>query len=417
MVFSKLFSKKSGSVAVDQQKVQEFVSRGLENAFPSKESLVKALSTGKRLTVYLGIDPTGPTLHMGHAIPLMKLSQLQEMGHKVILLMGDFTAMIGDPTDKAATRKRLTRDEVMANLREYKKQAATFLSFSGPNAAEVRYNSDWLGKMTFADVVELASNMTVQQMIERDMFDKRIKEGKPVHIHEFLYPLMQGYDSVAMDVDMEVGGNDQTFNMLAGRDLLRTLKGKEKTVVATRLLVDPSGKKMGKTEGNMITLADSASEKFGKVMSWTDGMILGAYELCTRVSMAEIEKERAFLANGGNPRDAKVRLATAVVELYHGADAAAKAKDGFFATFAKASGAAAVPADAPSVTVEKGAALADILVANKIVASKTEWRRLVGEKAVTDIGADAKIDAFDAKVEKDVDVRVGKHRFIRIRVK
>lgn len=406
------FGKKS-SVIPNTKDIEVFLSKGVENVFPSKEAFAKALGSGKQLTIYLGIDPTGPTLHMGHAIPLMKLSALQKMGHKVILLMGDFTAMIGDPTDKSATRKKLTRAEIMNNLKSYKKQASTFLAFSGSNAAHIKYNSAWLSKMSFADVVELASNMTVQQMIERDMFSNRMKEGKPIHLHEFLYPLMQGYDSVAMGVDAEIGGNDQTFNMMAGRTLLRTLKNREKFVLTTKLLVDSTGKKMGKSEGNMITLADSAKDMFGKVMSNADSLIIPSYELCTRVSDEEIEKEKAFLANGGNPRDAKMRLAVAVTEVYHGKAAAEKAKESFVSAFSTG----AMQADAPEVKVSKGAVLADVLISEKIVASKTEFKRLVSEKAIKDLKTGAAIENFDAKVEGDMDLKVGKHRFLKVRAK
>ncbi|HEY0907733.1 MAG TPA: tyrosine--tRNA ligase [Candidatus Paceibacterota bacterium] len=407
----KLF-KGTGAVSTDVKDIDSFLSRGVENVFPSREAFAKALSSGRRLSIYLGVDPTGPTLHMGHAIPLMKLAALQKMGHHVILLMGDFTAMIGDPTDKGAARKRLTRKEVLENLKSYKEQAATFLSFKGANAAEIRFNSKWLSKMSFADVVELASHTTVQQMLERDMFEKRMAEKKPIYLHEFLYPLMQGYDSVAMGVDVEIGGNDQTFNMLAGRDLARSINNKEKFVVAAKLLADPSGKKMGKTEGNMITLADNAKDMFGKVMSWPDGMIVPGFELCTRVSDEEIEKEKAYLASGANPRDAKARLAFAVAELYHGKEQAKQAKASFFSAFS----AGTIPADAPEAKVAKGAALADVLVEHKIVASKTEFRRLVGEKAVKDIQTGKAIETHDFKIERDVDLKIGKMRFIKIRV-
>lgn len=178
-------------------KQEELLTRGVAALYPTKEFLESKLSRGEKLTIYLGIDPTGPTLHLGNAIPLKKLGEFQKMGHKVILLMGDFTAMIGDPTDKSATRKQLTHKEVLSNLKKYKKQASTLLSFSGKNPAQFKFNSKWLGKMSFADGLKLASNMTVSQMIERDMFQKRNKEGKPIYIHEFMYPLMQGYDSVA----------------------------------------------------------------------------------------------------------------------------------------------------------------------------------------------------------------------------
>ncbi|MEN9621622.1 MAG: hypothetical protein RLZZ67_56 [Candidatus Parcubacteria bacterium] len=399
-------------VNTNPQDIENFLGRGVENVFPSKDAFAKALASGKRLSIYLGIDPTGPTLHMGHAIPLMKLSTLQAMGHQIILLMGDFTAMIGDPTDKAATRKRLTRDEILLNLTHYKEQAETFLSFKGSNAAKIKFNSTWLGKMSFADVVDLASHTTVQQMLERDMFDNRMKENKPIYLHEFLYPLMQGYDSVAMDVDAEIGGNDQTFNMLAGRNLMRTLKNKEKFVLATKLLVDPTGKKMGKSEGNMITLADTAKDMFGKIMSWPDSLIVPSFELCTKVTAEEIEKEKAYLASGANPRDAKVRLALAVVELYYGKSEAEKSRDSFASAFS----AGTMPTDALEVKVEKGASLSQILIDNKIVASKTEFRKLVGEKAVKDVATGKVVEAHDALVEGNMDIKVGKMRFLKIRV-
>ncbi len=407
------------SVDTDPKRISSFLSRGLENVFPSSEALTKALASGKRLTIYLGIDPTGPTLHMGHAIPLMKLAELQKMGHDVILLIGDFTAMIGDPSDKLATRKQLTREEVLKNCALYKEQASTFLSFSGSNKAELKFNSDWLAKMTFSDVVELASNMTVDQMLKRDMFRTRMDAGKPVFLHEFLYPLMQGYDSVAMDVDAEIGGNDQTFNMLAGRDLMKALKNKDKFVIATKLLVDPTGKKMGKSEGNMITMLDSAGDMFGKVMSWPDTLIVSGLELCTSVPDEAIAAEKAFLEKGGNPRDAKVRLARAVAALYHGDKSAEAAEAAFKSTFASGTkgGTTAMPADAPSVTVSRGAALADVLLGEKVVSSKTDFKRLVSEKAVKELSSGTSIESFDHKVEGNMDLKVGKHRFIKIRVK
>lgn len=416
MKFLGKLSNAGSKVSTDPRDIEVFLSRGLENVLPSREAFAKALSSGKRLSIYLGIDPTGPTLHMGHAIPLMKLAALQKMGHKVILLIGDFTAMIGDPTDKAATRKQLTRKEVLANCALYKKQASKFLRFSGANAAELKFNGAWLSKLSFADVVELASHTTVQQMLERDMFEKRMADKKPIFLHEFLYPLMQGYDSVAMGVDAEIGGNDQTFNMLAGRDLLRTLKNKEKFVISTKLLVDPSGKKMGKSEGNMITLMDSAQDMFGKVMSWPDGVIINGFELATTVPGALIEQEKAFLANGGNPRDSKVKLAQAVVELYHGRAAGEKARDAFFSAFS-AAGAGSIPADAPEAVVAAGTPLVDVLLANKIVSSKTDFRRLVSEKAIKDLAAGVAVEAVDHKIQSDIDLKVGKHRFIKIRVK
>lgn len=407
MIFSKTVPS-TDPVAIDQ-----FLSRGTEAVFPSKEAFAKALSSGKRLSMYLGVDPTGPTLHIGHVIPLMKLAELQKLGHQIILLIGDFTAMIGDPTDKLSARKQLTRAEVLTNLKLYKQQASKFISFTGKNAAQMRYNSDWLGKMSFADVIDLASKMTVDQMLKRDMFRTRVAEGKPVFIHEFMYPLMQGYDSVAMDVDAEVGGNDQTFNMLAGRDLMKSIKNKEKFVIATKLLVDPTGKKMGKTEGNMITLRDEPNDMFGKVMSWSDSLIISGYELCTQVSAGDIEKERGFLANGGNPRDAKLRLAEALVALHHGAALAAKGREAFLGAFSKG----AMPDDAAEVVVARATTLADVLIAEKVVSSKTDFRRLVSDGAIKDLKGEGAVRAFDLKVSADMDLKIGKHRFLKIRVK
>ncbi|MCR4314043.1 MAG: tyrosine--tRNA ligase, partial [Candidatus Uhrbacteria bacterium] len=260
------------AVSTDSKKIEELLTRGVEKIFPSREFLEARLKEGKQLSLYLGIDPTGPDLHIGHSIQLRKLRQFQDLGHKVILLIGDFTGMIGDPTDKSATRVRLTREQVLANAEKYKEQASKILDFGGKNPVELRYNSEWHAKLSLTEVLELAAHFTVPQMLARDMFKKRMQEGKDVYMHEFLYPLMQGYDSVAMDVDGEVGGNDQTFNMLAGRDLMKAMQGKEKFVIAGKLLADPTGKKMGKSEGNMITLGDSSDDMFGKIMSWTDGM-------------------------------------------------------------------------------------------------------------------------------------------------
>jgi tyrosyl-tRNA synthetase len=394
--------------APNQQKIEALLSRGVENVYPSREYVKARLTESKKLTIYLGIDPTGPTLHLGHAIPLMKLRQFQELGHQVILLMGDFTAMIGDPTDKTATRKVLTRKEILQNLKNYKKQASALLSFSGKNAAQFKFNSKWLAKMNFEQVLSLASKMTVQQMLERDMFEKRIEEGKPIHIHEFFYPLMQGYDSVAMKVDGEVGGNDQTFNMLAGRTLLKEVLGKEKFVLTTKLLADPHGVKMGKTEGNMVALSDSPEEMFGKIMSWPDGMIIPAFELCTLVSNEEIQAHQTALSQGINPRDIKLTLGEAVVGLYFGEKKAKISREAFLATFQKGE----IPTDVPAYSF-KGTFL-DTLVASTLVASKGEARRLMLSGAVTHAETGEKILDANFIPSTDAVYRIGKHRFLKI---
>ncbi len=386
------------------------LTRGISATYPSKDFILSKMNRGEKLTLYLGIDPTGPTLHLGHSIPIKILSDFQKSGHHVVLLMGDFTAMIGDPTDKSATRKQLSHKEVMANLKNYKKQASSLLSFSGKNPAQFKFNSTWLKKMNFEDVLNLASQMTVQQMLERDMFEKRMKEGKPIHINEFMYPLMQAYDSVAMNVDGEIGGNDQTFNMLCGRDLMKTMKNKEKFVIAVKLLEDNSGKKMGKTEGNMAALSDSPEEIYGKIMSWTDGLIASGFELCTNVSMSEIEVIKKDIISGkANPRDFKMRLAREIVSIYHGEKKAKQAEENFVNTFQKNE----IPDDIENIKAEKNDLLIDLFLVNKIVASKGEFRRLVDGGAITNLDLDKKVSSHSDKVEKGV-YRIGKKRFCKI---
>ncbi|MDO8583687.1 MAG: tyrosine--tRNA ligase, partial [bacterium] len=335
--------------------------------------------SGDRLTIYLGIDPTGPTLHLGHALNLQKLKELQDLGHKIILLIGDFTAMIGDPTDKLAARKQQTREEVLENCKVYKQQASRLLDFDGPNAAEMKFNSAWLAKMSFEDVVNLAAHFTVQQMMERDMFEKRIENGVPVHLHEFMYPLMQGYDSVAMDVDMEIGGNDQTFNMLAGRTLMKEMKGKEKFVVTQKLLADPSGKKMGKTEGNIISFNDEPKDVYGKVMSWTDEMIVPGFEICTQRTGKEIDAIKKKMEEGENPMTFKRELASDVVAWLCGADKVEAAA----AAFSRVHQEGERPEEMPEFPVKAPRIpLVDGLVIAKLVTSKTEARRQIEQGAI-----------------------------------
>lgn len=397
----------------EASKIEELLTRGVENVYPSAGWLKKELKKGEPLTLYLGIDPTGSTLHLGHAIVLKKMKEFQDLGHKLILLIGDFTGMIGDPTDKSATRVSLTREQVLKNAENYKKQASQFINFSGVNKAELKYNSQWFDKINFGELINIASHFTVQRLMERDMFEKRMEDGKPIHLHEFLYPLMQAYDSVVMDVDGELGGNDQTYNMLAGRELMKTMKGKEKFVLTTKLLVDPTGKKMGKSEGNMITLADSAQEMFGKIMSWPDELIVRGFELLTDVDMKEIkETEKGMKRGKVNPRDAKARLAFAVTEFYHGAKAAKKAQDDFDKLFQKKD----VPDDIQEYQMKgKKQNVLDILVESKLTSSKSEARRLIDGGGVKVNGH--AIEGYDVEIipgKKGVIIQKGKRHFIKV---
>lgn len=403
---------KKTKVSTDVLAIDAFLSRGVENIFPKADFVRARMLKGEQLSMYLGIDPTGPTLHLGHIIPLKKMAEFQRLGHKAILLIGDMTATIGDPTDKTAARKRLSHEQVMENARLYKKQASKFLSFTGPNAAELKYNSSWLKKMDFSEVLELASNVTVDQMLKRDMFAKRMEEHKPIYIHEFMYPLMQGYDSIALGVDGEIGGNDQTFNMLVGRDLMKTIKNKEKFVIAMKLLEDSSGKKMGKTENNAVSLDQTPEDMFGRVMSWSDGLIAPGFEICTEVSTAEINSIKESLAGGANPRDLKVRLAKEIVAMCYDKTAAEEAFEKFENTFKKGE----MPTDAIEAAVSHGVKLADILVTKGIVSSKGEFRRLVEGRGISEFGSDTPISDADYKIEKNMDLRIGKKRFIKIKL-
>jgi tyrosyl-tRNA synthetase len=398
--------------------ITELLTRSVATIYPSKEFLEAKLLKGEKLTIYQGFDPTGPDLHIGHAIGIKKLAEFQKAGHKIIFLIGDFTAMIGDPTDKSAARVPLTRKQILSNLKNYKKQVSKIISFSGRNKAEIKFNSKWLSKMNFEDVLNLASNMTVSQMLERDMFEKRMDEGKPIFIHEFMYPLMQGYDSVAMDVDGELGGNDQTFNMLAGRTLAKSINNKEKFVISVKLLEGNNGRKMGKSEGNMITLSDTSTDMYGKVMSWNDGLIIPGFELCTNVSLFELEEVVKQLVDGEtNPRDLKMKLAFEITNLYHGEKKAEEAQNAFTSTFSKNE----IPTDIDVLYVEKNTLLVDVLISAPLISknptilisSKTEFRRLVDEHAITNMDTDTKVAAHTEVAVSGV-YRIGKKRFVKI---
>ncbi|MEI7512907.1 MAG: tyrosine--tRNA ligase [Candidatus Uhrbacteria bacterium] len=395
-------------VSTDKNAINWVLNHAVENVYPSKAEVQKMLEAGKQLTVYFGIDPTGPTLHLGHFINLRRVKLFQDLGHKVILLIGDFTAMIGDPTDKGAARKQLTREEVLANAKLYKEQLSRVIDFTGPNAAELRFNSEWLAKMSFADVVELASHFTVQQMLERDMFEKRIEEGKPVYVHEFMYPLMQAQDSVAMNVDGEIGGNDQTFNMLAGRTLMKELKNKEKFVITNALLVDPTGKKMGKSEGNMLALTDSPDDMYGKVMSWTDGMIVPGFNLCTDATDEEVIGIASSIKAGENPMEFKRDLAKRIVAWLVGDEAASHAAE----QFSKVHQEHARPDEIPELKPAGSMLLVDILVESGLCSSKSDARRQVEQGGVK--VDDVVVEDVAMSVKTGSVIQKGKRFFVKI---
>ncbi len=268
----------------------EVLTRGVNQVLPDKKGLADLMSK-RKIKLYQGFDPSAPSLHLGNFVGLMKLRQFQKAGHEVIFLVGDFTGMIGDPTDKLATRKKLTREEVLKNAKAWKKQASKLLDFDGSNPAKIMFNSKWSDKISFKDLIEITSNLTVQQLIERDMFQARLKAKEPIYLHEFLYPVAQGFDSVEMNVDLEVGGNDQLFNMMIGRNLCKAIKNKEKYVLTTKLLVDKEGKKVGKTTGNALFLDSKPQEFYAGIMSFPDEVILLSYELLTELPIDGLDKK------------------------------------------------------------------------------------------------------------------------------
>jgi len=381
-------------VITDKQKVEEVLTRGVDNVYPGKKELEKLLLSGKRIKLYCGFDPSASSLHIGHAIQINKLSQFQELGHEVIFLIGDFTGMIGDPSDKTAARKKMTRSQVLANSKNYQKQAAGWLKFFGSNPAKVLYNSQWSDPLTFKDLIEIASNFTVQQMIQRDMFQVRLKEAKPIYLHEFLYPLAQGYDSVGMDVDLEIGGSDQMFNMLAGRALMKAVKNKEKFVLTNKLLVDPSGKKMGKTEGNIVSLNEMPNNMYGQIMSWPDGIIGIGLELCTKISLNEVKEIYNQLEDKKiNPRDLKMRLAFEITKIVHGEKQAKEAEDCFIKTVQKKETPDSIKNYKLKITNWK---LVDLLAEAGLTSSKGEARRLIKQGGIK----------VDGKVVSDMDMTI-----------
>ncbi|MEK9177112.1 MAG: tyrosine--tRNA ligase [Patescibacteria group bacterium] len=393
-----MFFRSTPRAPVREGAATELLGRGVENVVP-RELAEKKLRSGERLRVYLGIDPTGARLHLGHSVPLRKLKAFADAGHHAIFLVGSFTAMVGDPTGRDTMREPLTREQVEENFKTYKTQASKILDFS---SVEIRYNHEWLEKMRFADIMKLASHFTVQQMLERDMFQERLKRNEELSPNEFLYPLMQGYDSVMLDVDVEIGGNDQLFNMLAGRKLQAAFKKREKFVLTTKLIEGTDGRKMSKTYDNAVYLNDPPAEMFGKLMSLKDELMPGYFEVLTDVSA---EEQKRILA--GHPKDAKAALAEEIVKMYHGVDAAKTARSEFAQTFTGD----AAPESAPEVTLMNG--IRNTLVANKIVASNSEFARLAEGGAIRVVGTDEKITDPQASPAGKT-LRIGKHRFVKI---
>ncbi len=377
-----------------------------------KSKLERSAKTGKPLRVKLGLDPTAPDIHVGHTVVIRKLKAFQDLGHTVIFLIGDFTGMIGDPSGKNVTRPPLSREEVNANAETYKRQMFKLLD---PEKTELRFNGEWMDKFTASDFVKLCAKTTVKQILERDDFTKRLNEEKPISLHELLYPLVQGYDSVALNADIELGGTDQKFNLLMGRNLQREFEQEPQVVITTPLLEGLDGvNKMSKSLNNYIGIDESPNEMFGKVMSISDELMWRYYDLITDLTPGEIATLKSEIEAGKNPRDVKVNLAKLIIKDFHSAEAAQAAEDEFNRRFVKKE----VPDEIAEVVIAaQSYRLADLVVASGLVETKGEAKRLIeqggvkidGEKAMT---ASSEVDMANGK---SVILQVGKLKFARLK--
>ncbi len=412
---------KTPTINTDEKLIDELLTRSVVEVLPTKEKMKAFLMSGKQMKIYIGADATGPALHLGHATNYIVLEKFRKLGHKVVILIGDFTARIGDPTDKTAARVQLTRDQVMKNAETWLAQLKPIIDIhNAENPVEVVYNHDWLSKMTFENVIDLASNFTVQQMLERDMFEKRLAENKPIYVHEFFYPLMQGWDSVHLDVDAEMCGNDQKFNALTGRTLVERYNKKEKFVFITTLLENPITKEkmMSKSLGTGVFLDASANDMFGKLMAQADENIPQLFIDCTYESMEKIEAIRAQLKDPAtNPRDIKMTLAFEITKIYHGENAASEAKEHFINTFQKKE----IPDVVEEYVLAGETDLIQLLINVKFAESKSDARRLLeaesiridGDKVVTEDAAGNNVIAVIPDKTEFI-LQKGKRSFVKV---
>ncbi|MBE1424654.1 tyrosyl-tRNA synthetase [Desulfomicrobium macestii] len=374
----------------------------------NEEELITKLRSGTPLRIKAGFDPTAPDLHLGHTVLIQKLKHFQELGHQVIFLIGDFTGMIGDPSGKSETRKKLTREEVLRNAETYKKQIFKILD---QERTEIAFNSTWMDTFSAADFIELCSRYTVARMLERDDFEKRFKGNQPISIHEFLYPLVQGYDSVALRADVELGGTDQKFNLLMGRHLQREHGQASQIVLTMPILEGLDGvQKMSKSLGNYIGIDEAPGDMFGKLMSISDELMWRYYELLSDSSLDRISTLREQVASGAlHPKTAKEDLAQEITTRFHGATAGAAAREAFNAVFAKQG----IPEDIEVFTVQAGALLVDVLSESGVCSSKGDARRMCKQNAVT-IDGRKEDDASFAFAPGEYVLKIGKKRFLKL---
>ncbi len=374
-----------------------------------RAKLERAAKTGKPLRVKLGADPTAPDIHIGHTVVIRKLKAFQELGHTAIFLIGDFTGMIGDPSGKNATRPPLSREEIDANAETYKTQIFKLLD---PEKTEIRFNSEWMDKFNAADFVRLTSRITVKQILERDDFEKRLREEKPISMHELLYPLVQGYDSVALNADVELGGTDQRFNLLIGRNLQREYAQEPQVIITTPLLEGTDGtQKMSKSLGNYIGIDEAPNEMFGKIMSISDELMWKYYELLTDIAPSEIETTKA---SGENPRHLKVNLAKLIIKDFHSQSAANEAEEEFNRRFVQKE----IPDEIEEKTLDAGNYnLAELLAKTNLAASKKEAKRLIEQGGVKLNGEKVSDTNAEIELRDEILLQVGKRKFLKVKGK
>ena len=393
----------SMDINTDPKKISELLRRGVEEVI-EKNTLKKKLASGRQLRVKLGIDPTSPNLHIGRSVPLLKLQDFQELGHQVVLIIGDFTGVIGDTSDKDSERPMLKKKAVEENMKSYVVQAGKIIDI---DTCEIHYNSAWLGKLTYGEIGEQADQFSVAEFIARENIRRRLAAGTRVSLREVLYPLMQGYDSVAVKADVEVGGTDQRFNLLAGRALQEYYHQPAQEIIMNPLIAGTDGRKMSSSWGNTINLLAEANDMYGKVMSIPDNLIITYFTLVTRIPMNEVKKMEMELKSGLNPRDLKMRLAAGIVKMYHGEHAAMKAQEYFVSTFSKKEKPQEISELKPSALD-----IVTVLVEAGFASSKTEARRTIDDGGVK--VSDEKVTAYDVRVRAGDIVQKGKRFFVRI---
>ena len=396
----------------------EIIKRGTVEVIPEEELVQKlknSVETGKPLVIKLGLDPTAPDIHLGHTVVLQKMRQFQELGHKIIIILGDFTGRIGDPTGKSETRKQLTEKEVLENAKTYERQIFKILD---PDKTKLVFNSEWLSKLKFADVLELSAKYTVARMLERDDFAKRYRENLPIGIHEFFYPLMQGYDSVALEADVELGGTDQKFNLLMGRTLQKEYGQKPQIAITMPIIEGLDGvQKMSKSLGNYIGVDESPKDMYGKTMSITDELMVRYFELVTQVPLDEVRSISMGMQNGTlHPRDVKMRLAREITSVYHGPEVALQAEEEFKRIFQQGD----LPDDIPDFVItpnilENATIRMDkLLVQAGLTASASEAKRLISQGGVKIDGQKVEDSLYEyAPVTGNI-IRVGKRKFVKV---